>query len=392
MMKRLYDIARGVVRVEVSGAEPESILNFCAESGIEFWDADPCEDYSLHLSIHAADYPALEDRNGKNGIEITLLRETGGKKFIAVARARAVLLSLMLAGLAAIAASSLFIWRIDIEGNDTVSSARLMRALEECGVGYGTFWPAMSSDRVKDDILTQMPDIAWLSVNIRSSCAHIVVHERVDKPEIVNEKSPCDIVAAKGGVIKKLSVLEGEAAVTVGDTVAKGDVLVRAVMSSETGDDRFVHSMAQVQADTWYEISAQVPLTEQVKVKKEGTSTQFSLIIGKKRINFFNDSRNNYTSCDKINKLRYISLGDVFTLPVGYAVQKSHSYETQERAIDEKKAILRLKADLEAELKSKIGNGEIVSQEYSVSKGESVLTVTLRAQCTENIAKESAYD
>ena len=167
MMKRLYDIARGVVRVEVSGAEPESILNFCAESGIEFWDADPCEDYSLHLSIHAADYPALEDRNGKNGIEITLLRETGGKKFIAVARARAVLLSLMLAGLAAIAASSLFIWRIDIEGNDTVSSARLMRALEECGVGYGTFWPAMSSDRVKDDILTQMPDIAWLSVNIR---------------------------------------------------------------------------------------------------------------------------------------------------------------------------------------------------------------------------------
>lgn len=281
MMKRLYDIARGVVRVEVSGAEPESILNFCAESGIEFWDADPCEDYSLHLSIHAADYPALEDRNGKNGIEITLLRETGGKKFIAVARARAVLLSLMLAGLAAIAASSLFIWRIDIEGNDTVSSARLMRALEECGVGYGTFWPAMSSDRVKDDILTQMPDIAWLSVNIRSSCAHIVVHERVDKPEIVNEKSPCDIVAAKGGVIKKLSVLEGEAAVTVGDTVAKDDVLVGAVMSSETGDDRFVHSMAQVQADTWYEISAQVPLTEQVKVKKEGTSTQFSLIIGK---------------------------------------------------------------------------------------------------------------
>lgn len=73
-------------------------------------------------------------------------------------------------------------------------------------------------------------------------------------------------------------------------------------------------------------------------------------------------------------------------------MQKSHSYETQERAIDEKKAILRLKADLEAELKSKIGNGEIVSQEYSVSKGESVLTVTLRAQCTENIAKESAYD
>ncbi len=392
MMKRLYDIARGVVRVEADGAEPESLLNFCAESGIEFWDADPCTDYSLRLSIHAADYPALRERNGKNGIEIKLLHESGGKKLAAAVRARVLLLAIMLVGIAAIAVSSLFIWRIEIDGNDTVSSARLMRTLEECGIGYGTFWPAVSSDGVKDDILIQMPDIAWLTINIRSSCAYIVVHERVDKPEIVNEKSPCDIVAAKGGVIKKLSVLQGEAAAAAGDTVAKGDILVSAVMSSETGEDRLVHSMAQVQADTWYEISARVPLTEQVKVKKESTSTQLSLIIGKERINFFNDSRNNCTSCDKINKIRYISLGEVFVLPIGYAVQKNWVCETQERAIDEEKAILRLKANLESELRSRIGDGEIVSQEYSVSKGECELTVTLRAQCTENIAKESAHD
>lgn len=391
-MKRLYDIARGIVRIEVSGADPESVLNFCAESGIAFWDADPCEDYSLRLSVHAADYPALRERNGKNGVEIKPLRESGGKKIAAAIRARAVLVSLVFAGIALIAASSLFIWKIDIDGNEAVSDAQLLRVLEECGVGYGTFWPSLSSDRVKDDVLTQMPDIAWLSINIRSSCAHIVVHERVDKPEIVSEKSPCDIVAAKGGVIKKLSVLQGEAAVAIGDTVAKGDTLVRAVMSSETGDERLVHAMAYAQADTWYEISAQIPLVEQVKAEKKSTSTQFSIIIGKKRINFFDDSRNNYASCDKINKLRYISLGDVFVLPIGYAVQKSQGYETKACAIDEEKSVLRLKADLEAELRRKIGDGEIVFSEYSVSKSESLLTVTLRAQCTENIAKESAYD
>lgn len=391
-MKRLYDIARGIVRIEVSGADPESVLNFCAESGIAFWDADPCEDYSLRLSVHAADYPALRERNGKYGVEIKLLRESGGKKIAAAIRARAVLVSLVFAGIALIAASSLFIWKIDIDGNEAVSDAQLLRVLEECGVGYGTFWPSLSSDRVKDDVLTQMPDIAWLSINIRSSCAHIVVHERVDKPEIVSEKSPCDIVAAKGGVIKKLSVLQGESAVAIGDTVAKGDTLVRAVMSSETGDERLVHAMAYAQADTWYEISAQIPLVEQVKAEKKSTSTQFSIIIGKKRINFFDDSRNNYASCDKINKLRYISLGDVFVLPIGYAVQKSQGYETKACAIDEEKSVLRLKADLEAELRRKIGDGEIVFSEYSVSKSESLLTVTLRAQCTENIAKESAYD
>ena len=37
-MEKLYDLARGTVRLEISGAEPERILNFCAQNGIEFWD------------------------------------------------------------------------------------------------------------------------------------------------------------------------------------------------------------------------------------------------------------------------------------------------------------------------------------------------------------------
>ena len=66
-----------------------------------------------------------------------------------------------------------------------------------------------------------------------------------------------------------MSVLEGESAAIVGNAVAKGDVLVRGLMSSETGDERYVHSMAQVIADTWYEISAQTPMLEERKNRKE---------------------------------------------------------------------------------------------------------------------------
>ena len=189
-----------------------------------------------------------------------------------------------------------------------------------------------------------------------------------------------------------MSVLEGESAAVPGSAVAEGDVLVRGLMSSETGDERHVHSMAQVIADTWYEISAQTPLTEDRKTEKVHTDTAFSLIIGKKRINFFSDSRNKYTSCDKINKLRYISLGDVFTLPLGYAIESTTQYETKAVPIDEKESVERMKADLRSELQRRIGDGQIVSEEYSVSKTEGLLTVTLRAQCTENIAREAQYD
>ena len=51
-----------------------------------------------------------------------------------------------------------------------------------------------------------------------------------------------------------------------------------------------------------------------------------------------------------------------------------------------------MKATLRAELQRRIGDGQIVSEQYTVSKTETLLTVTLRAQCTENIAKEAGYD
>ena len=88
----------------------------------------------------------------------------------------------------------------------------------------------------------------------------------------------------------------------------------------------------------------------------------------------------------------YISLGDVFVLPVGYAVERTTQYETSLLPIDEDKTVGRMKESLKNELQRRIGDGQIVSEEYSVSKTDAVMTVTLRAQCTENIAKEADYD
>lgn len=391
-MRKLYDLVRGVAELEVSGAQPERILNYCAENGIEFWNASPCRDFSITFCVHASDVDSLLAQSGKNGIAVKLISETGGRKLVLGAKRRAVFFLAFVFCVSLAAVSSLFLWRIEISGNDKLSDAEILRKLSECGVDYGAYWPALSSDEIRSRIVSEMPEIAWLSLNVRSSKAEIIVHERIDKPDIVNEKAPCDIIASKSGVIRKMSVLEGESAAIVGNAVAKGDVLVRGLMSSETGDERYVHSMAQVIADTWYEISAQTPLLEERKIEKSGRNTAFSLVIGKKRINFFSDSRNKYDSCDKINKLKYISLGDVFVLPVGYAVERTTQYETSLLPIDEDKAVGRMKESLKNELQRRIGDGQIVSAEYFVSKTDNVMTVTLRAQCTENIAKEADYD
>lgn len=389
-MSRLYDLARGTARLEISGAQPERLLNFCALNGIEFWDTSPKTDFCVQITIHASNYPLLQSQNGKNGCEIKLLAARGGKNISRAMRRRFALCVGVGVCIILLALSSLFVWQIDIDGNEKLSDAEILRALSECGVENGVFWPGLSSDEVRNDMLTLMPDIAWLSVNVCNSRAEVVIHERINKPEIVDEAQRADIIASKAGYIIKLSVLEGKPLVAVGDTVSKGDTLISGTMDSETADDRHVHSMGTVTARTWYEINAQTPLYETVKGEKRHVKTKYSLVFGKKRIKISSDSRNNSSSCDKINRLRYASIGGAFTLPVGIIKEECTEYELQRKPIDENAAVERLKQNLLKELKRRIGDGSISAYSFSVSKDESILTVTLRAECVEDIGAE--YD
>lgn len=389
-MSRLYDLARGTARLEISGAQPERLLNFCAQNGIEFWDTSPNADFCVQITVHASDYPLLQSQNGKNGCEIKLLAARGGKNISRSMRRRFALCVGVGVCIILLALSSLFVWQIDIDGNEKLSDAEILRALSECGVENGVFWPGLSSDEVRNDMLTLMPDIAWLSVNVCNSRAEVVIHERINKPEIVDEAQRADIIASKAGYIIKLSVLEGKPLVAVGDTVSKGDTLIFGTMDSETADDRHVHSMGTVTARTWYEINAQTPLYETVKGEKRHVKTKYSLVFGKKRIKISSDSRNNSSSCDKINRLRYASIGGAFTLPVGIIKEECTEYELQRKPIDENAAVERLKQNLLKELKRRIGDGSISTYSFSVSKDESILTVTLRAECVEDIGAE--YD
>lgn len=384
-MKDLNKLAKGTVRIEVCGSEPEKLLNFLAENGIEFWDISPKNDFSVMLTVNAADYPEVSARNGRNGIEIKLLSSRGGKNIGKALKRRYAFCAGLCLCIVALAVSSLFIWSIETEGNEKISYAELTRELSECGVKYGAFWPAVSSDRVRDEMLIKMPEIAWLSVNVHNSRVRVVVHERIEKPEIVSEKGFSDICAEKSGVITKLSVLEGRANAAIGDTVLKGDVLISGTVTSETAQERRVNALGTATARTWYEINARVPLYEDVKTSEKHKKTTLSLIVGKNRIKIFGDSRNRYDSCDKIVKLKRASVGDVFILPLGILIERYTEYDTTPTPIGAEETTERLREALKAELEHRIDGGEIVSTDFSVSKDERTLTVTVRAECLEEI-------
>ena len=255
MRPRLSEILRGSVRVEVSGAAPQRLLNAMSEADMPFWDAVPQDAFPTRLGLYSRDLRDAKALATRCQCELKLLRESGAPVVKRRLRRRVALLVTAVSCFALLAASSLFAWDIRVEGNEQVSTGEILRALAGCGVEPGAFWPGWSSDEIRNSVILDIPELAWLGVSVDSSRAVIRVRERTEAPELVNSEGMGSVTARTTGIIDSMRVYQGAPLVTVGDAVVAGETLVSGEMPSEVGDTRYVRASAEIKARTWYEMS-----------------------------------------------------------------------------------------------------------------------------------------
>ena len=144
--------------------------------------------------------------------------------------------------------------------------------------------------------------------------------------------------------------------------------------------------IASVKARTWYELSSKKELMALEKEYSGRQTTQTSLTIGSKRINFYLNSGICDGSCDKIISTHRLSIKDVFTLPVILEKTTCRPYELVSSIADDNALAEEMKQALIGQLEEQISpEGEIVSTEFAVSGEGSSLVVTMRAECEEPI-------
>lgn len=387
MMKKLERTMRGYCRVEVCGAFPETVLNACAMQALELWNMKCEDDHTLRFCVYERDIPALEDIARRCMCDMSVLGTAGGSTRRRFLKNHVWLLVSLLAALGILAALSLFIWDIDVYGCDELSEGEVLRALSDCGVDCGAYWPALSVDMIRAGMLTRLPELAWMTVNVSGSRAIVLVEERVEKPEIYIESAGADIVAARTGIIRRLSVLNGTPLVGTGQSVTAGETVISGTMESLSRDARYVRAQGGVTADTWYELSAVCPAQMQEKTPRAGVRRRFALKFGKSRYNFYFSSGNTVDGCDKIIHNYNAGIRGLFALPVTLVVEELRPYRLSGTVPADTAAMgARLEARLEDGLR-----GVVLSS--SVTKGDNggLAVVTLRAACRENIAQVKEY-
>lgn len=377
----------GWAEAEVRGAEPAAFLNRCAGAGVVLLAAEAADDFTLRVRIPARQLSAAKRAAGRCQCELRLLSSGGAAAAARRHRRRWAFAAVLLLILALLAWSKLFLWEISVTGSETVSSARILDALAECGVDRGSFWPAFTSDNLRSELLVRLPELAWATVNVYGSRAEVLVRERVAKPELYDKSLPVSVTAEKTGFVTEVRALAGTACVKPGDAVSAGETLISAAAESAFSGRRLIHALGTVRAETYYELTAGVPLAAAQKTPTGDKTTRWALVIGKNRWNFYGNSGFCAADCDKMTQEYRLALPGLFSLPVAFVRETLTRYETENVPRDCAAAVRAAEEQLHAALLRAIGaDGEVKQEHFSCAERDGVLTVCLRAVCAENIA------
>ena len=211
------------------------LLNRAAEMGLR--PAPPPADrrVTLRFLLPEAQLSLLRQAAG-NG-EVRILSRRGGSRLRNLLRRRLGLLLCLAAVLGAFWGSSLLLWDFRVLGCETLTKGQVLRALSDCGVDQGCFWPGVDVDLLRSRMLLKLPQLQWMTLRCSGSRAVVLVVERQETPELPGE-GRADLVAGKSGQIASLSVLRGREQVSPGQMVTKGELLVSGLVESITAPPR----------------------------------------------------------------------------------------------------------------------------------------------------------
>ncbi len=103
--------------------------------------------------------------------------------------------------LMAVWAASMFVWEINVYGNEEVSLLEDTKCSEVPRSGNRHLWPERGIvETLANEILLDIPELSWFAININGSRAQVLVRERVEAPEVIDRKDPRRYMPEKAGL------------------------------------------------------------------------------------------------------------------------------------------------------------------------------------------------
>lgn len=262
MILNFTNYISGTVRICIRGAMPEKFVNLCIAQHIFLWGITKDND-NFYVSMRLPDFFRVRHIAKISRVRVHVVSHRGLPFLIKRVKRRKMLLIGAIICFVMLNVMSSYIWFVDVTGIKSLPSSRIQEIAYQNGLRPGISKEGINAKQIEKEILVNIPEIAWVGVTFSGTRAVIeVVEKTLPKQE---DKAPANIVALKDGVITEYIVLAGQGAVKKGDTVKKGDMLIKGIvpeqiMTNELGQPIITNTVPQVikangiiKARIWYE-------------------------------------------------------------------------------------------------------------------------------------------
>lgn len=297
-MKSFDKYKKGTITIEIQSHMPEKFINLLWKNNINIKNIRKITITTMTMDINLSDFKVIEAIAHKTKTKIKITGRKGFTFFMIKMRRRIALAGGVFIFAFMLYYLSTFVWEIHIVTDHNLAPYDIRQQLKSFGIVPGIKKSKVNVYQLQETLMRNNDNLMYLKARIEGARLLIDAIEKIEPPSIVNENTPCNLVANKDGQIVWVYTTAGSAVVKTGDIVKAGQVIVKGEQGKE-GSTYPVHAKGDVIARTFYEESKEVPV-KGVKRERTGNKIEnlYIEVLGK-RI-YLKNSLNKFKNYDKI--------------------------------------------------------------------------------------------
>ena len=359
----------GMVEFQIGSADSAGSLNALNQAGIQIFDVKAQDEFSSTVTILRKDWKRGRSLLRKRGDLVTLRHRKGFYWRLTGWIRRPILvfgLCFLLLLACFIPSRVLF---VRVEGNTSVPSNLILEKASQAGIYFGASRREVRSEKMKNTLLELLPQLQWAGINTKGCVAVITVRERPEMPTASSVKSGVSsLVASRDGVIESCTATKGNLLCKVGQAVVAGQTLISgytdcgiSIRATQAQGEIFARTNRIFQAFAMEQCLKKTEPIEEIR--------KYSVIFGKKRINFSKGSGILDTTCDKIYEETYLQLPGGFRLPIIFVTEIWIIYKNETKQVDSQTLEIQLTQFAQSYLSQTMVAGQVLNAKETVNGG-----------------------